>query len=131
MLQNLIFSGENLFTVEAAFIHQHDRVLSKSLLDIPLCLSVKLRVKIIKKPASVMVLTAVCSEGKSPLIFFPEGVKINHDVNINKILEGGPMPRVSEMHPNANLTFQQDGVNSHTANLALKFCRNNCPQFID
>ena len=35
MLPNLIFSDEKLFTVEAAFNHRNDRVLLKSLQDIP------------------------------------------------------------------------------------------------
>ena len=36
MLPNLIFSNQKIFTVEAAFNHRNDRVLSKSLKDIPL-----------------------------------------------------------------------------------------------
>ena len=34
-LKNLIFSNEKIFTVKAAFNHENDRVLSKSLLAIP------------------------------------------------------------------------------------------------
>ena len=62
MLPNLIFSNEKLFTVEAAFNHKNDRVLSKSLQDIPSGLKKARRTQ---KPAPVMVWAAAPLEGKS------------------------------------------------------------------
>ena len=126
MLPNLIFSDEKLFTVEAAFNHRNDRVLSKSLQDIPPGLE-KVR---IQKPPSVIVWAAVSSEGKFPLIFVSEGVKINKELYIDKILKDGLMPWTSEMYPNANWTFQQDRAIFHTANLTQQWCRDHCPVFI-
>ena len=73
MLSNLIFNDEKLFTVEAAYNHRNDTVLSKSLQDI----SPGLKKGRTQKPASVMIWAAVSLEGKSPLTFFPMGVKIN------------------------------------------------------
>ena len=64
-------------------------LLSKSLWDISPGLN---KIKRTQKPASVMVLTAVYSEAKSPLIFIPEGVKINKEIYFAKGLEGGHKP---------------------------------------
>ena len=89
MLPNLIFSNEKLFTVEAAFNHRNDRVLSKSLQDIPSGLK---KVRRTQNPALVMVWAAASSDGKSPLIFIPKGIKINKKVYIDKILKDGLMP---------------------------------------
>ena len=66
MLPNHIFSNEKLFTVEAAFNHRNDIVLSKSLQDIPSGLK---KVRRTQKPAPVMVWAAASSEGQSTLIF--------------------------------------------------------------
>ena len=79
MLPNLIFSNEKLFTVEAALSHRNNRVLSKSLQDIPPGLK---KVRITQTPASVMVW----------LVFVAKGVKINKEVYINKILKDSLMP---------------------------------------
>ena len=127
MLPNLIFSNEKLFTVEAAFNHRNYRVLAKSLQDIPSGLKMVRRTQ---KPAPVMVWAAASSEGKSPLIFFPKGIKTNKKVYIDKILKDGLMPWTSGMYPNANWTFQQDGATSHTANLTQHWCKDHCPVFI-
>ena len=127
MLPNLIFSNEKLFTVEAAFNHKNDRVLSKSLQDIPSGLK---KVRKTQKSTPVMVWAAASSEGKSPLIFVPKGVKINKKVYIDKILKNGLMPWTSGMFSNANWTFQQDGATSHTANLTQQWCMDHCPVFI-
>ena len=114
MLPYLIFSNEKLFTVKAAFSHINNRVLSKSLQDIPPCLK---KVRITQTSASVMIWAAVLSEGKSPLNFVAKGIKINKEVYINEILKDGLMPLTRGMYPNANSTFQQDGATSHMANL--------------
>ena len=75
MLPDLIFSDEKLFTVEAAFNHRNDRVLSKSLQDIPPGLK---KVRRTQKQASVMVWAAASSEGKSSLIFVHKKVKMKN-----------------------------------------------------
>ena len=77
-----------------------------------------------------MVWAAVSLEEKSPLIFVPKGVIINKVVYIDKILKDGFMPWTSEMYPNVNWTFQQDGATSHTANLTQQWCRDHRPAFI-
>ena len=89
MVSNLIFSNEKLFTFEAAFNHRNDRVTSKSLQNIPSDLK---KVRRTQKPAPVMVWAAASSEGKSPLIFVPKGVKINKKIYIDKVLKNGLMP---------------------------------------
>lgn len=126
-LDNIIFSDEKLFTVEAAFNHQNDRVLSKGVQEIPKGVR---KIKKTQKPASLMVWAAVSSKGRSPLIFVPNGVKINKEVYINQILEGGLIPWTDELYPDGDWTFQQDGATSHTANLSQQWCRTNCPRFL-
>ena len=58
MLRNLVFSDEKIFTVEAAFNHQNDRVLSNSLLVIPEGMKTVCRSQ---KPTSLMVWAAILS----------------------------------------------------------------------
>lgn len=126
-LHNIIFSDEKLFTVEAAFNHQNDRILSQSIEAIPIGAK---KVRRTQKPASVMVWAAVSSEGKSPLIFVPSGVKINKNLYIRDILEAGLVPWTKKQYPDGNWTFQQDGATSHTANITQQWCKDHCPRFV-
>ncbi|QQP54705.1 Putative dde superfamily endonuclease [Caligus rogercresseyi] len=77
----VFYTDEKLFTVQAVYNSQNDRILAKSSADIP----VKVRgVFRRQKPKSVMVWAGVMSDGtKSPLTFVPEGVKINKEVYLS------------------------------------------------
>ncbi|QQP41505.1 Putative dde superfamily endonuclease, partial [Caligus rogercresseyi] len=79
----VFYTDEKLFTVQAVYNSQNDRILAKSSADIP----VKVRgVFRRQKPKSVMVWAGVMSDGKkSPLIFVPEGVKINKEVYLSML----------------------------------------------
>ena len=59
-LKNLVFSNKKIFTVEAAFNHQNDRVQSKSLLAKPEGMK---KIHRSQKPASLIVWAALSSEG--------------------------------------------------------------------
>ena len=70
----IVFSDEKMFTVEAQFNPQNDRVLARHSEDIP---EDMLTVYRRQKAASVMVWAAVSKTWKSPLIFVKEGAKVN------------------------------------------------------
>ena len=127
MLKNLVFSDEKIFTVEAAFNHQNDRVLSKSLLAISEGMKKVCRSQ---KSASLMVWAAISSEGRSPLIFIDGDVKINKELYIREILAGALIPWTNSLYPDGDWTFQQDGATSHTANMTQQWCKDHCPRFL-
>lgn len=121
----VIFSDEKLFTVEAICNRQNDRILAKSTGDIPD--SVR-RVFRRQKPSSVMVWAAISKTWKSPLIFVPQGAKVNTNSYIELILT--PALQEAKKHfKNRPFTFQQDGAPSHTSNKTQKWCQDNFPRF--
>ena len=128
MLQNIIFSDEKLFSVQQSHNHQNDRVLARSLEAIPGNAGKVFRTQ---KPASVMVWAAVSERGKTPLVFVPQGVKINKERYIEDILEGALLPWCNSVYGDEVWTFQQDGATSHTARVTQQWCRNNCPSWIN
>ena len=74
----VLWTDEELFTVQAVHNAQNDRVWARNVKDI----SEERRISFwCQKPASVMVWAGVMSCGlKTPLIFIEEGVKINQHV---------------------------------------------------
>lgn len=121
----IVFSDEKMFTVEAQFNSQNDRVLAKSSGSVS---EEVLTVYRRQKPASVMVWAAVSKSWKSPLIFVKEGAKVNTNAYIDDILT----PALCEMKKhfkNETFTFQQDGAPSHTSNRTQEWCRANFPKF--
>ena len=121
----ILFSDEKLFTVEAICNRQNDRVLAKSSADIPdSARSVFRR----QKPSSVMVWAAISKTWKSPLIFVPQGVKINTNAYIETILS--PALQAAKKHfKNKPFVFQQDGAPSHTSKKTQKWCQDHFPGF--
>lgn len=95
MLPNIIFSDEKLFTVEAAPNTQNDRIISSNISAVPIeTKSIFKR----QKPASVMVWAGISERGRSPLIFVPEGVKINSQVYLDTILKEGLLPWACDLY---------------------------------
>ena len=126
-LRNIVFSDEKLFSIQASFNHQNDRVLATDSRNVP---DKHRRVFRTQKPASVMVWAAVSQAGKSPLVFVPEGVKINKEPYIETILEQTLKPWAKKTYGDKGWTFQQDGATSHTARVTQQWCEDNCPGFI-
>ena len=81
--EEIIFSDEKVFNVEAEFNGQHDRILAKFSVDIPGSMRKVFRRQ---KLSSVMVWAAVSKTWKSPLIFVPQDAKVNTNSYIDTIL---------------------------------------------
>ena len=126
-LRNIIFSDEKLFSVQQCHNHQNDRILAKSIEAIPGNAGKVFRTQ---KPASVMVWAAISERGKTPLVFVPQGIKINKERYIEDILEGALIPWCNSVYGDEVWTFQQDGATSHTSRLTQQWCRDNCPSWI-
>ena len=126
-LHNIIFSDEKLFSVQQSYNHQNDRVLARSYEAIPGNAGKVFRTQ---KPASVMVWAAVSERGKTPLVFVPQGIKINKERYIEDILKGALLPWCNSVYGDERWTFQQDGATSHTARITQQWCSENCPSWI-
>ena len=117
----IVFFDKKIFTVEAQFNSQNDRILAKSANNIPSSIN---SVYCCQKPASVMVWAAISENWRSPLIFVKEDAKLNTNSYIQDILTPAhvEMKKHFKDHP---FTFQQDGAPSHTANRTQDCCENH------
>lgn len=121
-----MFSDEKLFMIEAIHNTQNDRVLARTLKDIP---DVHRIVTRRQKPPSVMVWAAVMSDGKKmPLIFVEEGLKVNKDVYLN-MLQSQVLPWFQNEYRNKPYVFTQDGAPAHTARIVQQWCTENFSGF--
>ena len=116
----IIFFDEKIFTVEAQFNLQNNKILAKSANRIPSSINSVYRCQ---KPASVMVWAAISENWRSPLIFVKEDAKLNANSYIQDILIYTPahveMKKHFKDHP---FMFQQDSAPSHTANRTQDWC---------
>ena len=127
-LPSIIWTDEKIFTVQMAYNSQNDRILSRNINEVPIN---KKSVFCRQKPASVMVWAGVTSCGrKTPLIFIPEGVKVNQHVYL-AMLRDQVKPWIDSNDWPSSYIFQQDGAPSHTSNLVQKWCSTNFEGFWD
>ena len=119
----IIFSDKKLFTVEVE--QQNNRVLAKSSADIPDSTRSIFRQQ---KPSSVMVWAAISKTWKSPLIFVPQGAKVNTNAYIETILTPA-LQAVKKHFKDKPFIFQQDGAPSHTSKKTQKWCQDHFPGF--
>ena len=83
-----------------------------------------------QKPVSVMVWAgATSTEGKTPLIFIEEGVKMNQHVYLD-LLRNKLIPWINATFGESGVILQQDGVTSHTANRVQEWCKRNMTGFL-
>jgi inhibitor of nuclear factor kappa-B kinase subunit alpha len=116
----VLWTDEKLFTVQAIYNPQNDRVYSKSKEDVGIEVLSALRCQ---KPAGVMVWAGITTDGrKTPLVFLEEGVKVDTGVYLNLLMEY-VLPWVEKEYQGAPLVFQQDGAPSHTSKLVQEFCK--------
>ncbi|KAI6646840.1 hypothetical protein LOD99_9169 [Oopsacas minuta] len=114
--KQILFSYEKLFTVQQVLNKQNHRILATDKSTLP---ESTFRVSRTQKPASVMVLAGVVAAGRTPLIFIPQGVKINQSVYRESILENVLKPWAQSHFGNDLWIFQQDSTPAHKAK-ALK-----------
>lgn len=126
-LPNIVFSDENFFTVEQSVNKQNDRVWLRNKKGAN---SDLLQATRRQGAASVMVWGGITADGRTPLVFIPEGVKVNGPVYRELVLEGALKPWIRKHFNTRPFTFQQDSAPSHTARETQEWLRVNTPGFI-
>ena len=125
--KQILFSDEKLFTVQQVLNKQNHRILATDKSTLP---ESTFRVSRTQKPASVMVWAGVTATGRTPLIFIPQGVKINQSVYRESILENVLKPWAQSHFGNDLWIFQQDSAPAHKAKSTQKWCKTNFPGVI-
>jgi inhibitor of nuclear factor kappa-B kinase subunit alpha len=126
-LDNMVFSDEKLFTVQQSVNKQNDRVWAEGRSSID---SDHFRATCTQVPASVMVWAGVTATGRTPLVFVPQGVKINALIYKEKILEGCLKPWADAHFSGRHWQFQQDSAPAHRAKTTQAWLQANVPAFI-
>ena len=126
-LDNLVFSDEKLFSVEQFFNKQNDRVWASGKSSIS---ETNFQATRTQGAASVMVWAGVCASGRTPLVFVPQGVKINAQQYRERILEGCLSPWAHTHFNGTCWVFQQDSAPAHKARTSQMWLRENVPAFI-
>ncbi|KAI6648783.1 hypothetical protein LOD99_7046 [Oopsacas minuta] len=120
--KQILFSDEKLFTVQQVLNKQNHRILVTDKSTLP---ESTFRVSRTQKPASVMVWAGVTATGRTPLIFIPQGVKINRSVYRESILEN-VLKRWAQSHFGNDLwVFQQDSAPAHKDKATQMWCKTN------
>ena len=117
---NIVFSDEKLFTIEQVVNHQNDRIWCK---EISSSNKDQFDATRRQKPASVMVWAAVTATGRSPLVFFDQGVKINAEVYRQSVLREGLLPWAQHHFQSSQWTYQHDSAPSHKAKTAVQWLK--------
>ena len=125
--KQIVFSDEKLFTIEQSLNKQNDRILALSKDALP---QDTFRVFRTQKPMSVMVWAGVTSTGRTPLVFVPQGVKINQSVYRDDILEKVLKPWARKHFKKEKWVFQQDSAPANRAKATQEWCKANFPGFI-
>ena len=123
----IVFPVEKLFTVEHYVNKQNDRILAMDKESLP---PHSFRVSRTQKPTYVMVWAGVTSDGRTPLVFIPQGVKINQMVYRETIIESILKPWAQKHFKGRCWTFEQDSAPAHKARPTQDWCKKNCPDFI-
>ena len=83
-----------------------------------------------QNPKSVMVWAGVSAEGKTQLVFVPQGCKINAQTYEEHILQPVVKNLRRDMFQGSQFLFQQDGAPAHTSRRAQEWLQNNVPDFL-
>lgn len=109
--RNILFTDEKLFTIEQSYNRQNDRIWSKKFPGEDRIVARS------QKPKSLMVWAGFTAEGKLPLKYIDEGLKVKQEIYRRAILEDVVLPWTREHYPNNDWTFQQDSAPAHKAKL--------------
>jgi transposase len=121
----ILFSDEKFFTIEQAHNRQNDRIWA------PEPPSPQMRiVGRSQKPKSVMVWAGITYDGKTPLFFIEDGLKIDKMV-YQAMLREKVLPWARVHFGDRQWIFQQDSAPSHRAKSTQDWIRANFPNFID
>ncbi|CAF3594855.1 unnamed protein product [Rotaria socialis] len=106
---------------------QNNQIYALSIEDIPENIRTVQR---FQHSGSTMVWGAVSYNGKIPLKFIEQGVKINAKHYQNEILRSTLMPNISTLYSDNQWIFQQDSAPAHKAKSTQQWLVDNCPDFI-
>nr|pir hypothetical protein F26H9.3 - Caenorhabditis elegans [Caenorhabditis elegans] len=119
--RKVLFTDEKIFCIEQPFNTQNDRVYAKT--------QPNSRVQRTGYPKGIMVFAGITANGKTPLIFVPQGIKVNGN-NYLDMLKTELMPWVKKHFKKTKWTFQQDGAPAHKHKNVQAWCESNFPDFI-
>ena len=119
--RQVLFTDEKVFTIEEVVNKQNDRIYARS--------NPHLTVPRSAHPKSIMVFAGICYDGKTPLIFVPQGVKVNV-TNYLDLLKTHVLPWSKQHFGRKKWIYQQDGAPAHKAKTVQDFCKSNFPDFI-
>ena len=126
-LDNIVFSDEKLWSIEEKHNTQNSRVYAISRDNIP---EQYKRVEKSLHPKTVMVWAGISGRGKIPIVFLPEGAKINA-ILYQELVLSKHVSRIGNTFMKGNhWLFQQDGAPAHTAASTQDWLANNVPDFI-
>lgn len=120
----IVFTDEKLFSIQEKLNAQNDRCWVQRGCEVP-----EQKVTRTQAPAGVMVWAGITQNGKTPLIFIDEGVKVNQQV-YKELLEKKVIPWANQHFGNQFWCFQQDSAPAHKAKKVQQFLAENCPDFI-
>lgn len=100
--RRILFTDESAFTIEQFVNHQNDIILGK---DIEEANQNGRVAQTSGYPKSVMVLAGITADGKAPLIFVENGIKINSQNYLEDILKKVILPWASLHFRNGNWTY--------------------------
>lgn len=125
--RKILFTDEKVFTVEQVFNKQNTRILARNVAD------ASKKGRYVQKrghAVSVMVWAGITSDGKTPLVFVPQGVKINAANYLDDILKAVVEPWANSHFGNTHWTYQQDSAPAHKAKVTQKWCKDHLPDFV-
>ena len=121
--RSILLFDEKIFIIEQSHNHKNDMIWY---------LEVSSQDRIVnrsQKQKSVMVWAGITFDGKAPLIFIEEDVKINQMI-YRTMLQDKVLPWAQEQFRDRHWTFQQDSAPPHKARDTLNWIEENFPSFL-
>ena len=125
--ERIIFTDEKIFTVEQVINKQNDRLWAQARSSSN---SSQFQVSRSQGAQSVMVWAGITANGRTPLVFVEQGVKINAQIYKETILEDCLKPWAQNHFGRRHWVLQQDSAPAHKANLTQNWLKDNIPEFI-